>query len=43
MSDSLADLIKTFGLSVLGKDKESADDVEPTEDHHHLNIQVMVH
>ena len=40
LDDSLADLIKSFGLSVLGKDQESANDVQPTEDHDHINIKV---
>merc|ERR1719244_928543 len=42
LDDSLADLIKSFGLSVLGKDQESADDVQPTEDHDHINIKALV-
>ena len=40
LDDSLAELIKSFGLSVLGKDQESADDIQPTEDHDHINIKV---
>jgi len=42
LDDSLADLIKSFGLSVLGKDQESADDIQPTEDHDHINIKALV-
>jgi len=42
LDDSLADLIKNFGLSVLGKDQESADDVQPTEDHNHINIKALI-
>eukprot|EP00091_Calanus_sinicus_P013895 TRINITY_DN3090_c0_g1_i2.p1 TRINITY_DN3090_c0_g1~~TRINITY_DN3090_c0_g1_i2.p1 ORF type:complete len:211 (-),score=41.03 TRINITY_DN3090_c0_g1_i2:473-1105(-) len=42
LDDSLADLIKSFGLTVLGKDQESADDVQPTEDHDHINIKALV-
>lgn len=42
LDDTLADLIKNFGLSVLGKDQESADDVQPTEDHDHINIKVTI-
>ena len=42
LDDGLADLIKNFGLSVLGKDQESADDVQPTEDHDHINIKVTI-
>ena len=40
LDDSLAELIESFGLVVLGKDQESADDVQPTEDHDHINIKV---
>jgi len=42
LDDSLAELIKSFGLAVLGKDQESADDVQPTEDHDHINIKALV-
>jgi len=42
LDDSLAELIKSFGLSVLGKDQESADDIQPTEDHDHINIKALV-
>jgi len=42
LDDGLADLIKNFGLSVLGKDQESADDVQPTEDHDHINIKALI-
>ena len=42
LDDSLAELIKSFGLAVLGKDQESADDVQPTEDHDHINIKVYL-
>ena len=38
----LTDLIQNFGLAVLGKDQESADDVQPTEDHSHINIKVII-
>lgn len=42
LDDSLAELIKSFGLAVLGKDQESADDVQPTEDHDHINIKALI-
>jgi len=42
LDEGLADLIKNFGLSVLGKDQESADDVQPTEDHDHINIKALI-
>jgi len=38
----LTDLIQNFGLAVLGKDQESADDVQPTEDHSHINIKALI-
>ena len=39
-TEELTDLIQNFGLAVLGKDQESADDVQPTEDHSHINVKV---
>merc|ERR1712088_427004 len=41
-SEELAALIKSFGVAVLGKDQESANDVQPTEDHAHLNVQAII-
>ena len=38
--EDLEDLIQNFGIAVLGKDQESADDVQPTADHSHVNIKV---
>jgi len=40
--EELAALIKSFGVAVLGKDQESANDVQPTEDHAHLNVQAII-
>lgn len=40
--DDLATLIKSFGLAVLGKDQENANDIQPTEDHAHLNVQAII-
>jgi len=42
LDDSLVELIKSFGLAILGKDQESADDVKPTEDHDHINIKTLI-
>ena len=39
-TEELTDLIQNFGLAVLGKDQESAEDVQPTEDHSHINVKV---
>jgi len=41
-TEELTDLIQNFGLAVLGKDQESADDVQPTEDHSHINIKALI-
>jgi len=38
----LEDLIQNFGIAVLGKDQESADDVQPTADHSHVNIKALI-
>jgi len=38
----LEDLIKNFGIAVLGKDQESANDVSPTADHSHVNIKALI-
>ena len=38
--EDLESLIQNFGIAVLGKDQESADDVQPTADHSHVNIKV---
>ena len=38
--EDIEDLIQNFGIAVLGKDQESADDVQPTADHSHVNIKV---
>lgn len=40
--EELEALIKSFGLAVLGKDQESADDTQPTEDHGHINIKALI-
>jgi len=40
--EDLEDLIKNFGIAVLGKDQESADDVQPTDDHSHVNIKALI-
>jgi len=42
LGGDLAALIQSFGLSVLGKDQESATDPQPTEDHSHLNVQAII-
>ena len=39
-TEELTDLIQNFGLAVLGKDQESASDVQPTADHSHINVKV---
>ena len=39
-TEELTDLIQNFGLAVLGKDQESASDVQPTDDHSHINVKV---
>jgi len=41
-TEELTDLIQNFGLAVLGKDQESADDVQPTEDHSHINVKALI-
>lgn len=41
-TEELTDLIQNFGLAVLGKDQESANDVQPTEDHSHINIKALI-
>ena len=38
--EDLESLIQNFGIAVLGKDQESANDVQPTADHSHVNIKV---
>ena len=40
--EDLESLIKNFGIAVLGKDQESADDVQPTADHSHVNIKALI-
>merc|ERR1719245_2583244 len=40
--EDLEDLIQNFGIAVLGKDQESADDVQPTADHSHVNIKALI-
>ena len=40
--EDLEDLIKNFGIAVLGKDQESADDIQPTDDHSHVNIKALI-
>ena len=42
-TEELTDLIQNFGLAVLGKDQESASDVQPTADHSHINVKVRPH
>ena len=39
--DDLGELFSLFGLKVLGKDQESADDRSPTEDHAHLLVNTQ--
>jgi len=41
-TEELTDLIQNFGLAVLGKDQESAEDVQPTEDHSHINVKALI-
>jgi len=41
-TEELTDLIQNFGLAVLGKDQESANDVQPTEDHSHINVKALI-
>lgn len=41
-TEELTDLIQNFGLAVLGKDQESASDVQPTADHSHINVQALI-
>lgn len=41
-TEELTDLIQNFGLAVLGKDQESADDVQPTDDHSHINVKALI-
>jgi len=38
----LADIIKSLGIKILGKDQESANDVAPSEDHNHLNVKALI-
>jgi len=40
--EDLESLIKNFGIAVLGKDQESADDLQPTADHSHVNIKALI-
>lgn len=42
LDDTLDELISQFGLKVLGKDQESADDTLPTQDAAHLNFNSQV-
>lgn len=41
-TEELTDLIQNFGLAVLGKDQESASDIQPTEDHSHINVKALI-
>jgi len=41
-TEELTDLIQNFGLAVLGKDQESANDIQPTADHSHINVKALI-